>query len=99
MKARISLLLAIARSLVKSMLKEGNSDYAQKVMTSTFITNIFKQDDGDVFREEVVSSLIAAVSEEKPEQGASRVDTFRWMKVCLNILYSCAVPSRAPPDP
>ena len=53
MKSRIGLLLAMARSLVKSMLKEGNSDYAQKVMTSTFITNIFKQDDGDVFREEV----------------------------------------------
>ena len=53
MQSRIGLLLAMARSLVKSMLKEGNSDYAQKVMTSTFITNIFKQDDGDVFREEV----------------------------------------------
>ena len=53
MKSRIGLLLAMARSLVKSMLGEGNVDYAQRVMTSTFITNIFKQDDGDVFREEV----------------------------------------------
>ena len=46
----------MARSLVVSMLREGNVDYAQKVMTSTFITNIFKQGDGDVFREEIVSS-------------------------------------------
>lgn len=53
MKVRIGLLLAMARSLVHSMLGEGNVDYAQRVMTSTFITNIFKQDDGDVFREEV----------------------------------------------
>lgn len=41
-----------------------------------------------------MSSLIAAVSEEKPSAGASRKDTFRWMKVCLNILYSCAVGER-----
>ena len=47
------LLLAMARSLVVSMLREGNVDYVEKVMRSTFITNIFKQDDGDVFREEV----------------------------------------------
>ena len=31
----------------------GNVDYVEKVMKSTFITNIFKQNDGDVFREEV----------------------------------------------
>lgn len=47
------LLLAMARSLVVSMLREGNVDYVEKVMRSTFITNIFKQNDGDVFREEV----------------------------------------------
>lgn len=47
------LLLAMARSLVVSMLREGNVDYVEKVMKSTFITNIFKQNDGDVFREEV----------------------------------------------
>ena len=35
------------------MLREGNVDYVEKVMKSTFITNIFKQNDGDVFREEV----------------------------------------------
>ena len=49
----MSLLLAMARSLVVSMLREGNVDYVEKVMRSTFITNIFKQNDGDVFREEV----------------------------------------------
>ena len=43
----------MARSLVKSMLREGNTDYAQKIMRSLFITNIFTQDDGDVFKEEV----------------------------------------------
>ena len=59
MKSRIGLLLAMARSLVKSMLGEGNVDYAQRVMTSTFITNIFKQDDGDVFREEVCVRVAA----------------------------------------
>ena len=47
------LLLAMARSLVVSMLREGNVDYVEKVMRSTFITNIFKQNDGDVFCEEV----------------------------------------------
>ena len=47
------LLLAMAHSLVVSMLREGNVDYVEKVMRSTFITNIFKQNDGDVFREEV----------------------------------------------
>lgn len=49
----MQLLLAMARSLVVSMLREGNVDYVEKVMKSTFITNIFKQSDGDVFREEV----------------------------------------------
>lgn len=44
----------MARSLVKSMLREGNTDYAQKIMRSVFITNIFTQEDGDVFKEEVV---------------------------------------------
>ena len=43
----------MARSLVKSMLREGNTDYAQKIMRSVFITNIFTQEDGDVFKEEV----------------------------------------------
>lgn len=53
MHERMQLLLAMARSLVVSMLREGNVDYVEKVMKSTFITNIFKQSDGDVFREEV----------------------------------------------
>lgn len=43
----------MARSLVKSMLRDGNTDYAQKVMKSVFIANIFKQEDGDIFKEEV----------------------------------------------
>lgn len=79
----------MARSLVVSMLREGNVDYAQKVMTSTFITNIFKQDDGDVFREEIVSSLLIATSDEKPK-NATKSAIFAWTKVALNILYSCA---------
>ena len=37
----------MARSLVKSMLRDGNTDYAQKVMKSVFIANIFKQEDVD----------------------------------------------------
>lgn len=45
----------MARSLVKSMLRDGNTDYAQKVMKSVFIANIFKQEDGDIFKEEVRS--------------------------------------------
>lgn len=83
------MLLAMARTLVVSMLREGNVDYAQKVMTSTFITNIFKQDDGDVFREEIVSSLLIAVGDEKPK-NASKAVVFSWMKVALNILFSCS---------
>lgn len=79
----------MARSLVVSMLREGNVDYAQKVMTSTFITNIFKQGDGDVFREEIVSSLLLAVVDEKPK-NATKAAVFAWMKVTLNVLYSCA---------
>lgn len=53
MSKRIALLLSMARSLVKSMLRDGNTDYAQKVMKSVFIANIFKQEDGDIFKEEV----------------------------------------------
>ena len=34
----------MARSLVKSMLRDGNTDYAQKVMKSGFIANIFKEE-------------------------------------------------------
>ena len=79
----------MARTLVVSMLKEGNVDYAQKVMTSTFITNIFKQDDGDVFREEIVSSLLIAINNEKPKTAAKAAIS-AWQKVALNILFSCA---------
>lgn len=53
MKARISLLLRMAKSLVTSMLVEHNYNYAHMLMVSVFIVNIFKQDDGDIFREEV----------------------------------------------
>ena len=79
----------MARTLVVSMLKEGNVDYAQKVMTSTFITNIFKQDNGDVFREEIVSSLLIAINNEKPKTAAKAAIS-AWQKVALNILFSCA---------
>ena len=90
MEERIRLLLAMARSLLVSMLREGNVDYAQKVMSSVFITNIFKQDDGDIFREEIVSSLLIAVGDEKPKTNASKAVTFTWTKVALNILFSCS---------
>lgn len=63
MTKRIGLLLSMARSLVKSMLREGNTDYAQKIMRSVFITNIFTQEDGDVFKEEVFSLLVFSFSD------------------------------------
>lgn len=89
-RERMQLLLAMARSLVVSMLREGNVDYVEKVMKSTFITNIFKQNDGDVFREEIVSSLLTAVGDERPSKMASVQAHQTWVKVSLNVLYSCA---------
>ena len=76
----------MARSLVKSMLREGNYDYAEKIMKSVFIANIFTQEDGAVFKEELVSSLLSAVGDERP--SATSADRLRWMKVALNILFS-----------
>ena len=76
----------MARSLVKSMLREGNYDYAEKIMNSVFIANIFNQADGAVFKEELVSSLLSAVGDERP--SASSPSRYRWMKVSLNVLFS-----------
>ena len=76
----------MARSLVKSMLREGNFDYAEKIMKSVFIANLFTQEDGAVFKEELVSSLLSAVGDERP--SATSADRHRWMKVSLNVLFS-----------
>lgn len=76
----------MARSLVKSMLREGNSDYAEKIMKSVFIANLFTQDNGAIFKEELVSSLLSAVGDERP--AATSADRHRWTKVALNILFS-----------
>ena len=60
---RSGLLLSRGRSLVMRMLREGTTDYAQKRMRSVFITNIFTQEDGDVFKEEVFSLLVFSFSD------------------------------------
>ena len=63
MTKRIGLLLSMARSLVKSMLREGKTVYAQKSMRGVFNTNFFTHEAGDVFKEEVCCLLVFSCSD------------------------------------